>query len=66
MSSSEMFYAPSPKDGLGRMWEAISQLGTHDPIAFAVVDKVDNEKYRAGTEGYNQLLKHYRETYPDG
>ncbi len=65
MSARELFGAPSPNDGTMKMWEAITEMGTNDPILFSSTDHVNSEEYRPDDDGYKVLLGYYRKTYPD-
>ena len=65
MSASEIFVAPSPKDGTMNTWEALSELGTADPYLFVSKESEDNEEYKPKDEGYKEFLKYYNEAHPD-
>ncbi len=65
MVVKEIFSAPSPKDGATKTWEAISELGTANPILFETTALEDNEEYRPEDEGYDVLLSYYKKAYPN-
>lgn len=65
MSNSQLFVAPSPKDGQMKTWEALVEFSTPDPYLFASKEVGDEEEYKPKDEGYKTLLKYYKEMYPD-
>lgn len=64
MTSKEIFVAPSPKDGTIKTWEANSELGTADPLSFSSTSPGDDEEYKQGDDGYQELLGEYQKIYP--
>lgn len=63
----ELFFAPYPDD-INKIgcWKAIIVSGNSDPVAFISTESDRSEKFTPGDEGYDGLLRAYREEYQDG
>ena len=53
----ESFWAPSPRSGDLRLWEAMLEVGNDAPVEFASTDANGKvERYSPKDEGYRMLL----------